>query len=91
MASIRYLSLTILLVSVVFASSHLHGAFAQAGYGNMDLFQAALVHCNAGAVEKQNCCKALSAAVHSEKYCWSSLFGQIFVTDLFKCGVIPKC
>lgn len=53
--------------------------------------QAALVHCNAGAVEKQNCCKALSAAVHSEKYCWSSLFGQIFVTDLFKCGVIPKC
>ncbi|MCE3216124.1 hypothetical protein HAX54_004987 [Datura stramonium] len=91
MSNIRGLSLIILLVSVVLASSFLHGAFAQAGYGNIDPFQAALVHCNAGAVENKNCCKALSAAVYREKFCWSSLFGQIFIADLFKCGVIPKC
>ncbi|KAJ8574397.1 hypothetical protein K7X08_026202 [Anisodus acutangulus] len=90
MANIKGLSLVILLVSVVLASSLLNGAFAQAGYGSIDPLQAALIHCNA-AVENQNCCKALSAAVHNEKYCWSSLFGQIFVADLFKCGVIPKC
>ncbi|CAN4076975.1 unnamed protein product [Withania somnifera] len=91
MADIRGLSLTYFLVSVVLAFSLLHEPFAQAGYGSLDHFQAALVHCNAGVVEKQNCCKALNAAVESERYCWSSLFGQIFVADLFKCAVIPKC
>ncbi|MCD7471801.1 hypothetical protein HAX54_012470 [Datura stramonium] len=54
------------------------------GNGNIDPFQAALVHCNAGAVENKNCCKALSAAVYREKFCWSSLFGQIFIADLFQ-------
>ncbi|MCD7467661.1 hypothetical protein HAX54_005212 [Datura stramonium] len=63
------------LTSVVLASSFLHGAFAQAGYGNIDPFQAALVHCNAGAVENKNCCKALSAAVAGRNsvglLCWA--------------------
>ncbi|KAG5629304.1 hypothetical protein H5410_001021 [Solanum commersonii] len=83
----------ICLSCVILASSSslIHEAFAQAGYGNIDPFQAALVHCNAGPIEKQNCCKALSAAVHNEKFCWSSLFGQIFVTDLINCPVIPEC
>ncbi|KAK4736820.1 hypothetical protein R3W88_000517 [Solanum pinnatisectum] len=90
MTNIKGLSLTILLVSVVLSSSSslIHEAFAQAGYNP---FQAALVHCNAGPIEKQNCCKALSAAVHNEKFCWSSLFGQIFVTDLINCLIIPEC
>ncbi|OIT28343.1 hypothetical protein A4A49_41195 [Nicotiana attenuata] len=82
--AVKGLSLAILLVCVVVASS-VNGAIGQAVN-----FQEALVHCNGGA-DNQNCCKALNAAVQRERYCWSSLFGQIFIADLFKCGVMPHC
>lgn len=39
MANVRVLSLTILLASIVLASSLLNGAFAQAGYGSIDPFK----------------------------------------------------
>ncbi|OIT28344.1 hypothetical protein A4A49_25704 [Nicotiana attenuata] len=98
--NIRVLSLAILMVSVVVASSRGYGgggAFEQdygGGLGgpmsNIGPLHEALAHCNTD-VENQNCCKALNVAVYGERYCWSSLFGQIFVADLFKCGVIPYC